>query len=543
MSLSWKSRGSIALPIDEEVEPGEEEARDELATPAGVEAMRAFLVDQGATALADRLIALAWRDREVSRDLFHWRRLTPPPVALDDLRALVDDIIDPGRNYIAWGTAGPYVARAEAVLPLLASVRARDPDQTVELGEHALRAAWRVLTTQADDSFGEIGGFIGRIAGEWLQALAAAPPRPAAYGVHYLSLLLDDPFGCFDPDAAEAAMGEPARGAFRSELASRWRAARAALAEANRAEVAALEAAARQRLTVRQHAEQVRRADPALRSGVSQLEAHHLRQLEAQRDVEALLDAMQAGLGQPSGYLRITGMLDRMGRPNEALAYARAGCAAFPDQAQLLDDLLQRVERPGGAARSAPEGGGDEGTRADLAQLTAESLEIRRRLFELDPGVDRYRGLLAAHMAMGGDALSLRDDLMRWLQAREQEGVQARPGRGPDVGLRAQILCAEERWEDMFDTLRPPARCSAAVRLGIARSLPPEFAEQCVVLLMGVLEEHLLTAKSPYRSELALVREIAGLLGSMERRRWIHSLRVRYVAKRNFVSGLAGCGE
>ncbi|MBL8304956.1 MAG: hypothetical protein JNM26_19560, partial [Ideonella sp.] len=55
--------------------------------------------------------------------------------------------------------------------------------------------------------------------------------------------------------------------------------------------------------------------------------------------------------------------------------------------------------------------------------------------------------------------------------------------------------------------------------------------------------EHLLTAKSPYRSELALVREIADLLSSMERRRWIDSLRVRYAAKRNFVAGLAGCGE
>lgn len=542
MSPSRKSRGSIARPIDEEAEPSGEEDLDALESLAGVEAMRAFLFGQGANALADRLIALAWRDREVSRDLLHWRRLTPPPVALDDLRALVDDIIDPGRNYIAWGTSGPYVARAEAVVPLLASVRARDPDQAVELGEHAMRAAWRVLTTQADDSFGEIGGFIGRIAGEWLQALAAAPPRPAAYGVHYLKLLLDDPFGCFDPDAAEAAMGEAARGAFRSELASRWRAARAALEEATRAEVAALEAPAHRRLTVRQHAEKVRRVHPGLRSGVGQLEGHHLRQLEAQGDVDALRDAMQAGLGQPAAYLRITGMLDRMGRPDEALAYARAGCDAFPDQAQLLEDLLRRVERPGGAASGPISADGDAGTGAGPAQVSAESLGIRRRLFELDPGVDRYRNLLAAQVAMGGDALLLRDDLMRWLQAREQEGLQARSGRGPDVGLRVQILCAEERWVDVFDTIRPPARCSAGVRLGIARSLPLEFAEQRVALLIGVLEEHLLTAKSPYRSELALVREIAGLLGSMERRRWVNGLRVRYAAKRNFVSGLAGCG-
>ncbi|MBL8303063.1 MAG: hypothetical protein JNM26_09855, partial [Ideonella sp.] len=297
--------------MDGIAETQEVEAQEHLETPAAVEAMRAFLVDQGAKALAERLIALAWRDREVSRELFQWRRLTPPPVALDDLRALVDDIIDPGRNYIAWGTARPYVARAEAVVPLLASVRARAPDQAVELGEHAMRTAWRVLTTQADDSLGEIGGFIGRIAGEWVAALAAAPPRPAAYGVHYLTLLLDAPFDCFDPDAAEAAMGEPAREAFRRELASRWRAARAALEVATRAEVAALEAAAHQRPMVRQHTEQLRRVDPGLTYTHGQLEAHHLRQLEAQGDVEALRGAMQAGLGQPAGYLRITGMLDR----------------------------------------------------------------------------------------------------------------------------------------------------------------------------------------------------------------------------------------
>ncbi len=107
------------------------------------------------------------------------------------------------------------------------------------------------------------------------------------------------------------------------------------------------------------------------------------------------------------------------------------------------------------------------------------------------------------------------------------------------MSLRAQILCAEQRWEETLTVLRPPARCNAAVRLGIARSLPAALNEQAVRLLMGVLDEQLLTATSPYRSELALERETARMLGAIERQRWIDSLAVRYAAKRNFVRGLS----
>ena len=69
----------------------------------------------------------------------------------------------------------------------------------------------------------------GAIGAEWLLALQAAGPRPAGFGDTYLQLRLEDPFGCFDAAAAEAALGDAARARFRHALAVRWREAKDAV--------------------------------------------------------------------------------------------------------------------------------------------------------------------------------------------------------------------------------------------------------------------------------------------------------------------------
>jgi hypothetical protein len=45
-------------------------------------------------------------------------------------------------------------------------------------------------------------------------------------------------------------------------------------------------------------------------------------------------------------------------------------------------------------------------------------------------------------------------------------------------------------------------------------------------------------AKSPYREELGMVEEIAGMLEPGERAAWLAGLRDGYKAKRNFVRDL-----
>lgn len=180
------------------------------------EALAEFLRSRDAQVMAQRLLQLADRDAAVERELHQWRKLSEVQqgaAGLTELKALATQILSPGRDFLDWRQTSGYAQRATDVLPLLAQTRARNPEDALALGLHALRRAWAAME-QADDSGGDIGGLARAIGDEWVEALRAAGARPAAFGDSYLQVLLDDPITSFDTAAAEAAMGDAARGRF-----------------------------------------------------------------------------------------------------------------------------------------------------------------------------------------------------------------------------------------------------------------------------------------------------------------------------------------
>ncbi len=176
-------------------------------------------------------------------------------------------------------------------------------------------------------------------------------------------MLLDEPFGCFDKAAAEAALGATALARFRKSLSARWREAKDGMV-AERAEHAArlAEVLAKKRRTP-----YVER-DRELSSRLWTLEHMHLRQLEAQGDLEGALAVMRDDLSEPRAYHAITEFLERHGLVREAFANAEQGCKAFADDTRLQDDLLRCYDRDG---------------------WVAEAFELRRRRFGRSPSVER----------------------------------------------------------------------------------------------------------------------------------------------------------
>jgi hypothetical protein len=172
-------------------------------------ALHDFLHGQEAATLAGKLLEFADRDHDIARELQQWCKASEVSNDPAALKTLISEMLTPGRGFIAWDESASYVRRAEAVLPLLQQARVRDAGAAAALCLHALRRAWGVLQ-QADDSNGEIGGLCGAIGAEWVLSLKAAGPQKASFGDSYLQVQLDDPFGCFDAAAAEAAIGEPA---------------------------------------------------------------------------------------------------------------------------------------------------------------------------------------------------------------------------------------------------------------------------------------------------------------------------------------------
>lgn len=482
------------------------------------EALAEFLSSQDAQVMAQRLLELADRDPAVERELQQWRKLSEVQrgaAGLTELKALATQILAPGRDFLDWRQTFGYTQRAADVLPLLAQTRARSPEDALALGLHALRRAWAAME-QVDDSGGDIGGRARAIGDEWVEALRAAGPRPAAFGDSYLQLLLDDPMMSFNTAAAESAMGDAARERFIRSLAARWRAAKDTVLAARAAHAAKVAEA--RRLKRREPYYDRHNERPA---GLLTLEHLYLGRLEADGDIDGVLAVLREDLPDAGAYGAVTAFLERHGRLREAFANAEAALKAHPDDDRLQQDMLRCYERDGWAD---------------------EALALRRKRFERWPSVEGYRELLRAGAAAGRDADALRTELQAALVAREQQvapHIRARTGEaGTDVTLRVDVLCMEQRWSEALALVQPPARCQPNTLRTLARNLGKEHQAQRIELLRRVLAQAMLTATSPYAAELKMVEEICGLLDAARRLAWLAGLRAEFKAKRNFVRGL-----
>jgi hypothetical protein len=482
------------------------------------EALAEFLRGQDAQVMAQRLLELADRDRAVERELQQWRKLSEVQrgaAGLTELKALATQILAPGRDFLDWRQTSGYAQRAADVLPLLAQTRARNPEDAIALGLHALRRAWAAME-QADDSAGDIGGLARAIGDEWVEALRVAGPRPAAFGDSYLQVLLDDPMMSFDTVAAESAMGDAARGRFSCSLAERWRAAKYAVLAARAAHAAKVAEA--RRLRRREPYYDRHNERPA---ALFTLEHLYLKRLEAEGDIGGALAVLREDLPDAGAYGAVTAFLERHARLREAFANAEAALKAHPDDERLQADMLRCYERDGWAD---------------------EALALRRKRFERWPSVQAYSDLLRAGASAGRDADTLRTELHAVLVAREQQvapHIGAHTGEaGADVTLRADVLCIEQRWGDALAIVQPPARCQPGTLRTLARNLGKEHQAQRIELLRRVFAQAMQTASSPYAAELKLVEDICSLLDAARRLTWLASLRAEFKAKRNFVAGL-----
>ncbi|HDC7024507.1 TPA: hypothetical protein O8822_002728 [Staphylococcus aureus] len=486
------------------------------------EALNQFLQAQSTQVLADRLLQLADRDYPIARELQQWRKISASPEKAPDLQALIAGILEPDSDFISWRQSFAYASRAGAVLPLLAQARARDAVSAVALSLCAMRQVWHVLN-QADDSNGEIGGLTNSIGEEFVAALQAAGPQPMAFGDTYLQLLLEDPFGCFDTAAAEAAIGETAVKQYRKALAAHWRAAKDEVLAAKAEHAAQVEKAKR-----------LRRREPyfdsrAARSPrLAMLERMHLAELECTGDIDGALAVLCEDLSEAQDYRQVTEFLDKHGRMREAFVNAERALQMFPNDARLQADMQRCYEREG---------------------LVDEVLAISRKRFDKTPSVERYHDVLEAGTAAGCEVDALRAELQATLVALEDQAM-TRPGAfaaryrfGPvigqrDVTLRAEVLCSEERWDEALAVVQRPAFCRDTLLADLARNLEPVHRDNRIALLKRVLVNHMNDATSPYRAELGLVKEICVMLDSTQRGAWLDELRSTYRAKRNFVRDL-----
>jgi hypothetical protein len=457
--------------------------------------LQAFLLAQPAQALAEQLMALADQDKAIASHLQHWRTLSQSQGDERNLKAMITELLAPGKGFLGLREGRAYLSQAEAVLPILDQAIQTDAAMGLSLCTHALKRGWAALE-RADDSNGSIGNFCLDIGQCWVAALQACGPQPASYGDTYFKLCEEDPFGSFDTPAAEEAMGPAAVGRYEQLLAKLWR----------------------------QVKDKHKALPPSRRFSYDSdlpslygLEARYVDWLTRQGRIDDALAVLRDDLSEPMNYNRVIELLEAHERFREALATAEAACKAFPDDALLLRARLRCYERDG---------------------WTAEAFKLRYQQFMVMPTVDRYLALMAAGQADKQDQTQLRARVMADLQQQEALQQAKHKFNSPDVSMRVAIEMHEGLLDAALVLVQGPSRCQIDLLRQLALRLPPKQYPQAATLLLHVFDAQMPRAQTPYIKELALVREICERLPEPQRQQWLGELRATHRNRRNFIQGL-----
>ncbi len=481
------------------------------------EDLRAFVREQSAEVLAERLWQWASEDRNRMAELKAWAAQTRAGSDPKAVTQAITELLRPHRQYLEWRDLRSYLQRADKVLDLLRPWLEQDPAQLQALCEHALRCLYKVAE-RADDGDGDLSGVAEEIYALLLQALRASPP-PASWADRWLSLVQADPWGLFDETEALEAAGPAVQARYTERAAQAWQDWLAAHPpEPEKSSKASKKSASKL-------AQSSRYTTPD--SERWSIRRRYLNCLEMQGDVQAAIDVMLCHQAYASEHVELVHFCETHGRYREAMQYAQAAHKRYPQDRNVERALLGCYERDGW----------DE-----------EALVLRRRHFEADPSAANYRALLDAAQRAGQDPARYRDSLFAW--AREQETSPSpsyfafrQPTDGHqklrNISVRVDWLLAEEQLDEVLALVLDPAhQCRPEQLLAIARGLPAAHDAEAVTLLQRVFEHKMLTAKSPYGETLALVAHICGRMPPQARSAWLAQLRTQYKAKRYFIAGL-----
>lgn len=459
------------------------------------DALRAFVGQQSAEALAERLWSWAENDRHLMADLKAWKAESDAGFDTKAVRSAITDMLRHRGDYLDWRDMQAYLQRARRVLPLLEPWLQRDAAELRVLCEHALRTGYKVAE-HADDSHGELGDLLVQIRALLEDALRASPP-PATWVDAWFKLMEADPWGGWNESAILAAAGPSVRERYALRVREDWEAYQ---------------------------------GKPRSRHGFDYgrytLRRRYLSSIAAQDDPRALLEAMAASASEAGDFHELISLCEQQRWFREALQWAQAAYKRYPQDRRCEDDLLQCYERDGW----------DE-----------EALAIWRRRLQDHASVENYQATLKAARRAGHDPETYRKALFASAEQHELDtlAMRRKQSRGTadevlrDVSVRIAWLLQDGEAEAAL-ALAQQAGCGCvpATLEALARQLPQRHHAAAAQLLQRVLGSMMSTAVSPYAGPLALVREILARLSQEAQGPWLETLRTTYKAKRKFIAGL-----
>jgi len=498
--LLWRQQlGGDALPSQVKPSKSVRSTKAAQTRAANRERLKAFVAEQPASELANRLWERAEIDSDLMAELKAWAasaRANDDPKALkqavNDLLAFSTRRITYGREVWAWAE------RARKLEPLLRRSLEQSPETARGIAEHALRRVY-AASQYVDDSDGEVGGVMQMLIAMIVNTVQRAPPA-ASWANRFMALLDEDPYGLWDVDHVLDVAGDQVGRAFSRLIVLRW------------AEVDATPSAANEHNHARTRARELMLADFRRRG-----------------DVAAALEFMQRtarGLFEHADLIRT---FDDTGRHREAIQLAQAACKEFNNHRIVEDLLLAAYERDGW----------DE-----------EVWQIRQRRFANEPSVANYQALLDATAAAKKDVEAVRAWAYAGAAAYDQDrltagrvGVRRYAEPADDAGGRlvsttVAMLLHDGELARALELVQPPNLCDPRLLEALAERLPKDADAAAFTLLDRVVRVEMQHAQTPYTAALRAVSRALTRLNSAERTGYLAQLKLTYKAKRNFVAGL-----
>lgn len=486
------------------------------------EALRQFLHQQSAEALAERLWLWAEDDRHRMAELKSWYTQSNSGHDPKALKSAISDILRSTKGFLDRRDSDLYAHQARQLIPMLAPWLQQDPAQLRELCEHALLRMFKVAE-HSDDSNGEIGDVMIDLHDLLLDALRASPP-PAAWLDRWFALQAADPWGLWSEEEVLAVAGPAVQTRYAERAAADWH----QWLQTHPPQPEVPVPAKGRKPALSAWSASLDRIDWERRK----LRRRYLDSLKQQGDVQGAIDVMRAHLAGAMEHIELVQFCEAHERYREAMQYVQAARQRYPEDGRVADALLRCYERDG---------------------WDDEALALRRQQFEACPDLAHFQALLKAARQAGQDEGRYKASLFDW--ARQQEQALAPgftfvdrlfnpPGRAsaqPDVSLRVSWLLADQQPEAALAlACTPKHHCAPRLLLELARQLPPERNADAIPLLLRVFNGAIQNDKSPYHEPLALVRETLSRMTSVQRADWLLELRRVHKAKRNFLAGLPG---
>lgn len=454
----------------------------------------AYLGQQTAESLVELLLEVAQRDDRLYQALL----LKAARSGGDSDKAFRRAIDDATRidRYHDWRETRAFAGNVEQVADSLAELLTPESAAAlVELSEYAIERIEHALE-QIDDSSGDVGGVVHGLGELHLKACALARAETCALAERLFQLETTLPFGIWGFDLAKYAdvLGKEGLRRYRELAEGEWR--------------------------------QLQPAD--LQGGYDSRRAMLSRIMvslaEASGDIDELVAIKAQDLSSAYRYLEIGEILTKAGQPDQALAWAERGLAAFP-------------ERPDNRLR-------DFLVAAYLArQRDDEALQLTWIQFEERPMLEHYKKLQAVAGQLGRWPEQRHRALVRVGEAIMQEAsatTRWKPqASAPDYSLRLEIALWEQDLEEAWLAAHAGI-CHRGLLITLAGKLAPSRPNDAISLyrqvVPAIVEQ---TNNSAYAEAARLIGKVGDLMNvqnqSPEFADYLAALRRQFKPKRNFI--------